>query len=202
MKKIWFAVVAAALLTPGLARATEYSTSTVASPHYQTQNLFLFTDHKARQRGDLITVVVMESAQASKKVSNKTNKKSGTTMDMGITTDSSNNKNNLKLNNDTKYQGDSSTERRGSLVARMTATIQDVMPNGNLIISGKQLINISGEKQTLSVYGIARPEDVDSSNTVLSSYLADAKIEFSGKETRSWWMHILGPVGWFYNWLF
>ncbi len=185
-------------LAPVSLPALEFSASTTTAATVDVASISLFSDHKCRKVGDLVTVIVMESAQASKKVSSKANKKSGTTMDISATDLDEE----LKMDHNTKYAGDSSTERRGTLTARITATVTAVLPNGNMVISGSQDIKISDDRQKLFVTGTVRPEDISANNTVLSTKLADAKIEYTGKESRSRWIHWLGPVGWFYNWLF
>lgn len=195
--KVWTAVIFFFILAAPL-DALEFSASTTAPAAVDCASLSLFSDNRCRKVGDLVTVIVMESAQASKKVSNAANKKTGSTVDISATDV----KEALKLNNDTKYSGNSSTQRQGTLTARITATVTQVLPNGNMVISGSQMIKISDDKQKLFVTGTVRPEDIDASNTILSSNLADAKIEFTGKEARSRWIHWLGPVGWFINWLF
>ncbi|MGI6038571.1 MAG: flagellar basal body L-ring protein FlgH, partial [Limnochordia bacterium] len=72
------------------------------------------------------------------------------------------------------------TTRGGSLTARMTTQVIDILPNGNLIIEGRQVILINGEEQELIVSGMVRPRDIQKDNTVLSTYLADAQIAFTG----------------------
>jgi flagellar basal body L-ring protein FlgH len=190
-------IVLALLLAGCITRGIAYEGSTTTA-HGNLYNAFLFTDSKAREPGDLITVIVMESAKASKEVSKKDSKNAATNVDLSIPGTS----NKAKFGSDTKYAGGSSTERKGSLAAKVTVTVAEVFPNGNLRINGEQLITINKEKQILRVTGIVRPRDIDSDNTVLSSYIADAKIEYLGKEGRSGWIHWLGPIGWIYNWLF
>jgi flagellar L-ring protein precursor FlgH len=161
-------------------------------------NAYLFTTNRAFTTGDIITVIVMETTRASKEVSSKTGRKSGSSMDIAATGST----NKAKFNSDIQYEGGSSTERRGMLTARISARIVQTEPNGNLVIKGEQLIEINGEKQILKVSGVARPADISADNTVFSGNLADAHIEYLGKEKRSQWIHWLGPIGWIYNWLF
>ena len=54
----------------------------------------------------------------------------------------------------------------------------DVLPNGNLVIEGVRLVTFSGETQYVVLHGIIRPDDIASNNTVLSSNIAEAKVEF------------------------
>jgi len=67
----------------------------------------------------------------------------------------------------------------------MTAKVVEVLPNGNLVIEGRQTIVINGEEQVIVVSGIVRPQDIEPDNTVLSTYIADATIVYNGT----------GPIG-------
>src|SRR5690606_40090483 len=73
-----------------------------------------------------------------------------------------------------------SRTRGGSLNARMTAQVVDVLPNGNLLIEGRQTIIVNEEEQISVVSGIVRPQDIAPDNTVLSTFIADATITYSG----------------------
>src|SRR5690606_17736037 len=78
------------------------------------------------------------------------------------------------------YRGGGSTTRGGSLNARMTAMVVDVLPNGNLVIEGRQTIIVNEEEQLIVVSGIVRPQDIAPDNTVLSTFVADATITYHG----------------------
>jgi flagellar L-ring protein precursor FlgH len=62
----------------------------------------------------------------------------------------------------------------------MEAQVTDILPSGALRLAGDQLLSVNGQKQTLHVTGIVRPEDIDSTDTVLSSRVANVQAEFSG----------------------
>ena len=82
---------------------------------------------------------------------------------------------------DDTFEGKGETSRSGSLTARMSATIVEVLPNGNLKVQGSREVIINQEKQRLTLTGIVRPEDVKANNTVMSTFLADARITYDGK---------------------
>jgi flagellar L-ring protein precursor FlgH len=65
-----------------------------------------------------------------------------------------------------------------SLTARAAVLVTDVLPNGNLVIEGARQVTFSGETQYVVLRGIVRPDDVVTGNTVLSSNIADARVEF------------------------
>jgi len=83
------------------------------------------------------------------------------------------------------FRGGGSTTRGGSLNARMTAQVVDVLPNGVLRIEGRQTIIVNGEEQVIVVSGLVRPQDIKPDNTVLSTFVADATITYQGT----------GPIG-------
>jgi len=89
----------------------------------------------------------------------------------------------LKGDWESKYEGTGSTTRGGSLTAKLTVTISEITPEGLLLVEGKQTIKVNNENQVLTVKGKIRPEDVSQSNTVYSTYVADAVIEYQGKGT-------------------
>ncbi len=75
--------------------------------------------------------------------------------------------------------------RSGGLTAKISARVEKVLTNGTLSIKGTKVIQINDEKQNLVIKGVIRPEDISSDNTILSTYVAEAQIEYEGN----------GPVG-------
>lgn len=144
----------------------------------------LFTDHKANQVGDLVTIIIVEQSQASQNASTQSSKEGsvGVGPGLGILKD--------VLPEISGSGGDSlsasgKTSRGGSLQAKVTVRISEILPDGNLLLEGKQLITINGEKQEIVVSGLVRPQDITYDNTVLSTFVADAEITYVGN----------GPIG-------
>jgi len=81
------------------------------------------------------------------------------------------------------WGGNGTTTRSGSLAGTVSATVLEVLPNGNLLIEGSRTIRVNRENQNLRVRGVARPQDIDSANVIDSKLLADADIKFEGKGT-------------------
>ncbi len=79
------------------------------------------------------------------------------------------------------FDGSGSTIRRDKFIATVSVRVVDVYPNGNMFIKGKKEVTINNEKQYIWLSGFVRPEDVSFDNVVLSSAIADAKISISGK---------------------
>jgi len=104
----------------------------------------------------------------------------------------------LKVTNDTKAE--TGLERRGSLVAAVTARVTEVMPDGNLRIEAEQEILLEGGLQTIRLKGILRPADIGPGNTVLSTRLASARIEYKSRKEPG--LHRQGLLSWIFGWVF
>jgi flagellar L-ring protein FlgH len=148
-----------------------------------TRTFSLYGDKKAKKIDDVITVLVLEDAQAL----NKT--KTGTTNTTNVDLQTSAGNQGLMRflpnwgfsgKNNVDFKGDGETSRQGQLKAKVTARVVEVHDNGNLLIQGSKMVEINDEKETIHVSGIIRPEDIGADNTILSYNIADAKITYTG----------------------
>lgn len=143
----------------------------------------LASDNRANSVGDIVTVVIYESASATNSVGARSSK--DTTLDgqVGVGgVDES-----LSFGIGSGYRGLGQTERSDRFVASMAAQIEQILPNGDFIIVGSQNLLVNGEKRDITVRGQVRPIDISSSNTIASSRLANAMINYDGEgfATRS-----------------
>jgi flagellar L-ring protein precursor FlgH len=146
---------------------------------------------KARRVGDLITVIINESASASKEASTGTSRGSSISAGipnlLGLETQLTGMKqwiNADKLvsaNYDSSFAGKGATSRKESLNATVAAVVVQVYSNGTLKIEGRRSVKVNGEEQMIVLEGVARARDITPENTISSAYLADAKINYSGK---------------------
>jgi flagellar L-ring protein precursor FlgH len=149
-----------------------------------------FKDQRAHQVGDILTVAVNITDQAN--LANETQRDRTSKEDSGITdflgakalgataqkflpgrlltTDST-----------SQYDGKGTIQRQESLRTNVAAVVTQVLPNGNLVIEGKQEIRVNNEIRQLIVAGIVRPEDIQSDNTIESSKIAQARISYGGR---------------------
>ncbi|WP_170161616.1 flagellar basal body L-ring protein FlgH [Desulfosoma caldarium] len=149
----------------------------------------LFRDIKAHRVGDIVTIMVSEQSKASKQASTSTSRRSawnGAGNFMGLSTPSKTilepvNKTGYGLSFDSAFTGKGSTTKADSMTAYMTATVTEILPNGNLVIRGSRWTKVNDELQQIVLEGVVRPMDITRDNTVLSQNIAEAKIFFVGK---------------------
>lgn len=151
----------------------------------QAQSLYpadkpsMFEDQKAKRPGDLVTVIIVEQAQARQTASTSTGKDSEVSVGpgMGVLADLIPL---LRVGGGDSFAADGSTTRGGSLTANITTRVMEVLPNNTMRIEGTQKITINGEEQEIVITGLVRSQDVAPDNTILSTFVADAEIAFLG----------------------
>ncbi len=147
----------------------------------------MFADRKAARQGDILTVVVAESAAATNTQSKKSNRTS--TLEDAVqrfvfsaaTSNLGTHNGELPATNiagNANYAGGGEVQNNQSLSSRAAVLVTDVMPNGNLVIEGVRVVTFSGETQYVVLHGLVRPDDISAANTILSSNIADARVEF------------------------
>ena len=149
-----------------------------------------FKDQRAHQVGDLLTVSVIITDQAN--FANET-QRNATGSEGSAITDFLGAKtlgaqaakvlpgNILQANGTTQYDGKGTIQRQESLTTNIAAVVTQVLPNGNLVVEGKQELRVNAEMRELIVAGIVRPEDIQSDNTIDSSKIAQGRISYGGR---------------------
>jgi len=137
-----------------------------------------FSDRRAHRPGDIFTVLVTEASSVSAAAQTNTHKtdsaqvsvldKTGTVKPLSATVGSN-------------FGGGGDIERSDKLVANLAVTVLNVDDRGNLIVHGEQDIQVNNERQRIRLDGIVRAEDIGPDNTVPSSRVGSARIEFTGK---------------------
>jgi flagellar L-ring protein precursor FlgH len=149
-----------------------------------------FKDQRAARIGDLLTVTVNITDKAN--LSNETQRSRSNKEDSGITdfigaqTLGAQAKKVLPgriltADSTASSDGKGSVNRQEALQTNVAAVVTQVLPNGNLVVEGKQEIRVNFEIRELIVAGIVRPEDIQSDNTIDSSKIAQARIAYGGR---------------------
>jgi flagellar L-ring protein precursor FlgH len=163
----------------------------------------LVADVKARNVGDIVTINVVESATASKNATTKTNRTSGLAASWSgvlskIIGDWVGDEQTVDFTNN--FDGKGETTRSSQLNTYITAQVIQVLPNGYLVIQGSRQVRVNNENQFINVQGVIRTEDINAYNVILSTYIADARIELTGqgavsdKQQPGWLARILDWV--------
>lgn len=138
----------------------------------------LYGDHKAHAIGDIVTILINESSSASRV--GKANNSKSTSTDMSAGTGIFSWIASANAANKDSFSAQGSIANTNNVSAKLTAQVIEVQPNGNLVISGTQSIKQNGEEQKITVIGTVRSDDIASDNTILSTYVANAKIRIDG----------------------
>jgi len=167
------------------------------------QSQSLFTDIKAHKVGDILTVLIYEQNRASQQVETKTEKttKFSTKGGPGVGTLDFLPLFGIDGSSKGTHDGKGENIRNGSLRAKMSVTVVDVKPNGDLVIEGSRTIGISGDREILALTGVVRQKDITPENTIDSYLIADAEIHYTGKGNATTGSRP-GPLMRFLNWLF
>ncbi len=150
---------------------------------------YLFADQRAMRLGDIVTVLIKEEADAKRGAATELGNKTDMELDIqaffGVLSQLEDE--NLKEGNfldalfDSGFSGAGSTSRTEHMEATVPATVRTVLPNGNLFIEGHRVVLVNDEEHHFYISGVIRPVDIQSDNSVLSSVIADAEIEFTGR---------------------
>jgi flagellar L-ring protein precursor FlgH len=148
----------------------------------------LTSDLRARHKNDLVTIRVVENVtglgSADASLDKKSNGTAGVSSMFGLESklpNAINPANLLTTGSNTTFQGGGSTSRSGSLTAVMTARVEDVLPNGDLLVQGVREIEINGDRQILVLTGVVRPADLNTSNVVPSTAIGQMRIRYFGR---------------------
>ena len=148
-----------------------------------------FRDQRAARVGDLLTITVNITDKAN--LSNQTQRSRSSKEDSGISdfAGSATVTQPLKIfpgkilttDSTSSTDGKGSVNRQESLTTNVAAVVTQVLPNGNLVVEGKQEIRVNFEIRELIVAGVIRPEDIEGDNTIDSTKIAQARIAYGGR---------------------
>ncbi|RQS64204.1 flagellar basal body L-ring protein FlgH [Burkholderia sp. Bp8963] len=154
----------------------------------------LFEDQRPRNVGDILTIVIAENINATKSSGANTNRAGNTSFDVptagflgGLFA-----KTNLSAEGANKFTATGGASAANTFNGTITVTVTGVQPNGNLVVSGQKQMLINQGNEFVRFSGVVNPNTISGANSVYSTQVADAKIEYSAKgyineaETMGW----------------
>ncbi len=163
-----------------------------ANSIWRTGSRAFFKDQRAQQIGDLLTVRVRITDKAA--IDNATERKRTNAEGMDVNgffgqedrlgkifAPGANAKGLVDLGSSSASKGEGTVKRSETLATDIAAVVTQVLPNGNLVIEGKQEVRVNLEVRELIVAGVVRPEDIEAGNQIESSKIAQARIAYGGR---------------------
>jgi len=151
----------------------------------------LVSDSRAFRPGDVLTVVLQETTQASKSADTSFGKQSkvaiapvvvgGHALDSDVSVDAKR-----------TFDGSATSTQQNALQGAITVIVEDVLPNGLLLVRGEKSLTLNQGEEFLRVAGYVRAQDIDSNNRVSSQRIANARIVYSGRGA----LHDANSAGW------
>ncbi|MES2906434.1 MAG: flagellar basal body L-ring protein FlgH [Pseudomonadota bacterium] len=146
-----------------------------------------FKDQRAHRIGDILTVRVTVADKAT--ISNQTKRSRANSEEMGAdnlfglenTLKGASLSDLLKADSSSSSAGAGSVNRSEQLQTTVAAIVTQVLPNGNLVIEGRQEVRVNLEVREMIVAGVVRPEDIESANIIDSAKIAEARISYGGR---------------------
>src|SRR5471030_2082386 len=145
--------------------------------------LSLTSDSRAFRIGDLVTVLLQETTQASKQAGTTLNKGSTTAVTPPSVLGKSFPKLGLNLADTNTFTGAATSTQQNALTGAITVIVQEVLPNGLLRVSGEKTLTLNQGEEFVRLRGYLRAADIDATNQVSSLSIANAQIVYSGQGT-------------------
>ena len=165
--------------------------------HYNSNSLWrsgaraFFKDQRAQRVGDIVTVKVAITDKAEFDNTTKRSRKGsedfgaagviGSTLDKVLLPKGVDSSAAIDLDTDSSHEGAGSVNRSEKLETNVAAVVTQILPNGNMVIEGRQEVRVNFEVRELIVAGVVRPEDIAADNTIESEKIAEARIAYGGR---------------------
>jgi flagellar L-ring protein precursor FlgH len=151
-----------------------------------------FKDQRAKDVGDIITVVIESADEATLENETERSRSSGESAQLDallgyeqalskVLPEAVDNTNLVGGGADSNFSGAGSVEREEEITVKLAALITQILPNGNMAIHGRQEVLVNFEKRILQINGVIRPEDISTENTVAYDQIAEARIIYGGE---------------------
>ncbi|GJL84368.1 MAG: flagellar L-ring protein [Micavibrio sp.] len=159
---------------------------------WQSDRVTFFKDQRAADVGDIITVMIEIDDKAE--IDNQTDRSRSSNEDAGLNSllgyeqaladilpEAISNTDLANFDSTSDYQGQGTTDREEKIELMMAALITQLLPNGNMVIHGRQEALVNYEKRILEIDGVIRPEDITTGNTISYEKIAEARIVYGGE---------------------
>ncbi|MCB2098036.1 MAG: flagellar basal body L-ring protein FlgH [Parvularculaceae bacterium] len=151
-----------------------------------------FKDQRARRLGDIVTVVIDINDRARLNNTTERTRDNGETAQIpafggleqklvDILPSGANASQLVDLSSGSTVRGEGSVDRREDVELVIAAVVTDVLPNGNLVVAGKQEVRVNNEVRELTVTGVIRPEDISNANRINHTQIAEARVSYGGR---------------------
>ncbi len=165
---------------------------TEANSLWRAGSRSFFKDQRARTRGDIVTVVIDINDKARLNNTTKRRRDNGESAELpafggleqtlaDLLPNGANPAQLVDLSSDSTVRGEGSVDRREDVELTIAAVVTDVLPNGNLVIAGKQEVRVNNEVRELTVTGVLRPEDISNANRINHTQIAEARVSYGGR---------------------
>lgn len=155
----------------------------------------LLGDRRARNLGDLLTIVIEIDDEAEMRNSTQRSRSGSEGLELGEVFGISGTKlmpselggltGTFEVGGESNYRGNGNVKRNEKLTLRIAATVIDVLPNGHLVVQGDQEVRVNNELRDLQIVGIVQPEDISRYNVISYDRIAGARISYGGRGTVS-----------------
>jgi flagellar L-ring protein precursor FlgH len=171
------------------AAALFFTAPAFATSLFDEDGCDLFTCDRADRIGDLVTVVISETTSATNRATTETDKKLNTDGELTVTgflewiadlPDTIQPIEDLTFTPSESFSGEGKVQTQGTFTTRITATVIDILPNGNLVLEGTRDIRIAEDTANLTIRGVCDPKDIAVDNTISSSSLSEMQIMYQG----------------------
>ena len=167
----------------------------------------IYSDSKAHRVGDIISVLLSENTQAQKaaktELTKETSGEMGSLIGLGGAPISFKGDSlEFGYNKTSDFSGDSKSDQSNSLSGNISVHVLRVLPNGNLMIRGEKWMSLNNGDEYVRLTGVIRAQDISSSNTIMSSKVANARIQYAGTgsfadtQNQGWLSKFFGSSWW------
>jgi flagellar L-ring protein precursor FlgH len=150
---------------------------------FSADTVSLTSDARAFRVGDVVTVLLQETTQASKKAGTSFSKGSSASVTPISALGKTFGRTGIDISADRSFNGDATSTQQNALSGAITVLVQEVLPNGLLRVAGEKRLQLNQGEEYVRIKGYLRAADIDNENQVSSLRVANARIAYSGQGT-------------------